>query len=271
MLNPMRLKDYITVGNILGGFASMIAVIEGNLDWACIFMIIAWLFDSFDGVAARMTGGGNKFGEVFDNVADLVAYSLAPSMIIYLVYRTPTQLQGAGWPIWAAAMLASVPTVVGCIRFARNNVKDIILPEFHLGLPRTVYALFIATMFSSHVFQGIWNYAAPNSNHPALFVIAAVLVLATSWLVLTLQPYWAKPKKGANRLVVFSTAWFLTTSLGALIVGLVIGTPRIFFDTLLVNFLIYICFQPISIPLQKKLEVKEYMKRIIAEWKRDMG
>ena len=60
MLNPMKLKDYVTMGNILGGLAAMIAAVEGSLDWACGFMLIAWIFDSFDGAVARMTGTGSR-------------------------------------------------------------------------------------------------------------------------------------------------------------------------------------------------------------------
>ena len=33
MLNPMKIKDYVTLGNILGGLAAMIAAVEGSLDW----------------------------------------------------------------------------------------------------------------------------------------------------------------------------------------------------------------------------------------------
>ncbi len=271
MLNPMKLKDYVTLGNILGGLASMYAAMEGNLDWACSWMIIAWLFDSMDGAVARRTGGGNKFGEVFDNVADLVAYSMAPSVLIYFVYRAPNVAGGAGWPIWAAAVLASIPATIGCIRFARNNVKDIILPEFHLGLPRTVYALFIATMFASQFFQSLSAIGFSIYNQSMTHILAAALIIATSWDVLTLKPYWAKPKKGAGRFVVFSTIWFLSTSLGTLIIGLLLGIPRIFFDALWLNFFIYIYFQPFSIPAHKKNEVQAYNHRIASEWKQEMG
>jgi len=269
MLNPMKIKDYVTLGNILGGLAAMIAAIEGSLDWACGFMLIAWIFDSFDGAVARLTGGGNKFGEVFDNVADLVAYSLAPTFIIYLAYHTPRELGGAGWPVWAAAALAFVPTVVGCIRFTRNNVKDVIMPEFHMGLPRTVYALYIATLFTSHIFHNPWVF------HPAgntlLYTLGAVFILATSFLVLTLRPYFAKPKRGGLGWVVFCTVFFLTTSGAGFVAGLILGDLRIFADALFCNFSLYTWFQHLSIPDYKMREAKRYIDQLIREWKQEMG
>jgi phosphatidylserine synthase len=232
-------------------------------------MIIAWIFDSFDGVVARLTGGGNKFGEVFDNVADLVAYSLAPTFVIYVVYHTPRELGGAGWPVWAAAALAFVPTLVGCIRFTRNNVKGIVMPEFHLGLPRTVYALYIATLFTSHVFHNPWVYH-PTGNI-LLYTLGAGFILVTSFLVLTLRPYLAKPKRGAMGWVIFCTVWFLTTTGAGFIAGLILKDLRIFMDALLVNFTLYTWFQHMTIPDHKRREARRYVEQLIGEWKEEMG
>jgi CDP-diacylglycerol--serine O-phosphatidyltransferase len=267
----MKLKDYVTLGNILGGLASMVAAFKGSLEWACYFMIIAWIFDSFDGAVARLTGGGNKFGEVFDNVADLVAYSLAPSFMIFLVYHTPRDFGGAGWPVWAAAGLAFVPTVFGTIRFTRNNVKDIILPEFHIGLPRTVYALYIATLFTCHIFQNPWVFDPESAVGPVLYTLAAIFIVATSILIMTLRPYFAKPKRGASRWVVFCTYWFLITCGLGFVAGLVFSDMKIFLDTMFVNFTLYTWFQHMTIPAHKRREIAGYVDRLIAEWKEEMG
>ena len=273
MHNPMKLKDYVTLGNALGGLASMVAVMHGSLDWACYFMVIAWVFDSFDGVVARMTGGGNKFGSVLDNAADLIAYSLAPSLIIYLAFTRPVAEGGAGWPMVVSFILASFPTAFGVVRFARNNVKDIILPEFHLGLPRTAYGLYIATLFTSHIFHNPW-IEGDNHLQGVLYICAAVFITATSFLTFTFLPYWAKPTRGsgAGKLVVFSVYWFLISSLGALVVGvLFIGDARLFADALFLNFTIYVWLGPLSIPKHKRREVRRYTQELIREWNEEMG
>jgi len=271
VLNPMKVKDYVTLGNILGGLASMVAATEGNLDWACYWMIIAWIFDSVDGLVARLTGGGNKFGEVFDNVADLVAYSLAPSFVIYLAYHLPQAQGGAGWSIWPAAALASIPTVFGCIRFARNNVKDIIMPEFHLGLPRTVYALYIATLFTSHLFQGPWMRDPGLLVNRVMYAAATVFILATSYLVLTMRPYHAKPKRNSNTrgFVVFSVVWFLCTSALSFFLGWLLSEPRLFFDMSAINFTVYVWFQHLFIPRDKQQRIDEYVTRIAREFREE--
>jgi len=95
--------------------------------------------------------------------------------------------------------------------------------------------------------------------------------VATSWLVLTMKPYCAKPKDASNRWVIFSTVWFLTTSMVSLIVGLILGIPRIFLDVLFVNFTLYTWFQHMIIPEYKKREVRGYVKELMREWKQEMG
>lgn len=269
MFVPIKIKDLVTMGNILGGVGSMIACIEGSLEWACYLMLIAWIFDMLDGTVARLTGGGNKFGEVFDNLADLVSYSLAPSFILYLAYHTPAGLGGAGWPLWAAGMLAALPTVFGCVRFTRNNVKPFIMHEWHLGLPRPMYALFIATLFASHVFRGPW-ISDPLANK-MLYGIAAVLILAATGLTLTLRPYHSRPRRSSRSLVYFFVAWFLITSPLGFLIGIVLGDHRLFFDVLLVNFSLYVWCQHLIIPASKRRQVKAHAQKLILQWREKMG
>ncbi len=268
----MKLKDFVTLGNVLGGLASMVSAIHGDLQWACYFMFIAWAFDSMDGTVARLTGGGNKFGVVLDNTADLVAYSLAPALIVYLAYVSPRVVGGAGWPPWAAFILASLPAAFGCIRFARNDVKDIIMPTFHMGLPRTVYGLYIATLFTSHIFRNSWITDPSSWFNPVIYAVSAVFIATTSFLILTLLPYYAKPKRGSGTkpFIVFSVWWFLLTTACSLVVGLLYDM-RIFLDTAFLNFTVYVWFQHLAIPPEKRREAKRYVKQLTKEWKQEMG
>lgn len=271
MFIPLKLKDLVTLGNILGGLASAVAAMEGSLDWACAFMIIAWIFDMFDGTVARLTGTGNKFGEVFDNLADLVSYSVAPSFIVYAAYHAPRGLGGAGWPVWAAGLLAALPAVFGCIRFTRNNVKDFLMHEFHLGLPRPMQALFIACMLTSHLFRGPWMADGTSGLNPILYGLGALAIAGSSLLILTLRPYHSRPRRESRRLVYFFVAWFLVTSPLGLAIGLLAGEARLFFDVLFINFSLYVWLQHLIIPAEKKRQARLVVDRLVQEWKREIG
>jgi phosphatidylserine synthase len=271
MFVPLKLKDVFTLGNITFGLASAAAAMQASLDWACIFMLVAWVFDMADGAVARLTGTGNKFGEVFDNLADLISYSVAPGFIIYAAYLAPRQLGGAGWPFWAAGLLAALPVVFGCIRFTRNNVKDFLMHEFHLGLPRPMHALFIACMLTSHLFRGSWMTDATSLANPLLYGLGALAIAGSSLLVLTLRPYHSRPRKESRRLVYLFVGWFLVTTPLGLIVGLLAGAPRLFFDVLFVNFSIYVWVQHLIIPAGKRREARRVVNRLVKEWRQEIG
>jgi CDP-diacylglycerol--serine O-phosphatidyltransferase len=169
-----KTKDLMTVGNIGGGLAAVIVSMEGMsaaakggpdaastyVFWAAACIMIAWTFDAFDGVVARALGQMNEFGAEFDNVADLVAYSVAPSFILYLAYRHVADLPGLGRGSMGqtilAAVLSLVPAVFGCIRFARFNLFKLDLKGIWIGFPRPAAALVIIALVNSH----LW----PNSG-----------------------------------------------------------------------------------------------------------
>jgi CDP-diacylglycerol--serine O-phosphatidyltransferase len=269
ILNPLRLKDYVTLGNILGGVASMIASIEGSPEWAALCMLIAWVFDSFDGAVAKLTGGGNKFGEVFDNLADLIAYSLAPTFLLYLMFRMPVESGGAGWPIWAAGAVAAIPTVFGCIRFTRNNVKEFTFREYHLGLPRTVHAQFIASLMCSHLFRNAGITDPASLYNPVAYGLAAGFVAVTSLMILTLRPFHKRPRRGAPLWVKIFTTAFLGTSGLALVVALVLRDLRLFFDMMTVSYALYTGLNWLIIPRSERAEARAWMGTVTAEWREE--
>jgi len=190
MINPMKLKDYVTVAHMLCGIASIVAALDvltqqrGSLEWAGYWIIIALVFDTLDGLVARLTGGGNQFGEVLDNIADLVVYSFAPTILIFVAYCLPREVGGAGWSNWSAGLLASFPTIFGCIRFSRNSVKSIKAEEFHLGLPRPAQAVYLASIFPSHLFQNNWMQDLSLPLNPIMYILAGIFIVMTSWMTL---------------------------------------------------------------------------------------
>ncbi|MBP7125358.1 CDP-alcohol phosphatidyltransferase family protein [Myxococcota bacterium] len=166
-----KAKDLMTVGNISGGIATMLVAMEGMglpadapleqvrtyLFWSGFGILVAFFFDSFDGVVARALKQMNKFGAEFDNVADLVAYSVAPSFLVYLAYRRGTVLPGLeahpGIQAAIAVVLAAIPVISGSIRFARFNVRRLDVPAFFIGFPRPASALTTVALVNGHLFQ----------------------------------------------------------------------------------------------------------------------
>jgi len=86
------------------------------------FILLACIFDLFDGRVARMGGAESPFGREFDSLADLVSFGVAPAFLVHRVvlhdvfYNTPF----GDHPEWGW-FIASVYLLCGAFRLARFN------------------------------------------------------------------------------------------------------------------------------------------------------
>src|SRR5712671_3944433 len=100
---PPKLKIYflpnlLTAGNLFCGFVALTKIVEANLtpdasghvNWhpiqfalGCI--LLACIFDLFDGRVARMGGHESPFGREFDSLADLISFGAAPAFLVHRV------------------------------------------------------------------------------------------------------------------------------------------------------------------------------------------
>jgi len=71
--------------NICSGFISIVFVFFRNLEYAAIFIIIAAIFDFFDGFAARTLNAISEKGKVLDYISDVVSFGVAPAAIIFII------------------------------------------------------------------------------------------------------------------------------------------------------------------------------------------
>ena len=70
-----------TVLNMFCGFLSIVNSSEGQFDVAAWFIILGGVFDSLDGVMARITKSSSEFGVEFDSLSDVVTFGAAPVLI----------------------------------------------------------------------------------------------------------------------------------------------------------------------------------------------
>ncbi|HRF56390.1 MAG TPA: CDP-diacylglycerol--serine O-phosphatidyltransferase [Campylobacterales bacterium] len=130
------LPNSITAVSLFLGILSVFASVKGEFENAGIYIFLSLIFDGLDGRLARMTGTCSKFGVEFDSLADLVAFGVAPAMLVYFA---------AGHEFGKTGVLAAGFFVVfGAIRLARFNVQSgCIEPNAFIGLPIPSAAVFI--------------------------------------------------------------------------------------------------------------------------------
>lgn len=105
----------LTLCGMFCGFYAIMSSINGNFLHAAWAILLANIFDGLDGWIARMTGTTTRFGVELDSLSDLVAFGVAPSVMVYKWALMPFGRLG-----WAAAFLF---VACGALRLARFNVQ----------------------------------------------------------------------------------------------------------------------------------------------------
>jgi CDP-diacylglycerol--serine O-phosphatidyltransferase len=131
------LPNLFTTGSLFAGFYGIVATMNGNYLTAAWFILISSVFDGLDGKIARLTGTTSKFGVEYDSLADLVAFGVAPGILMYSWALRPFGKFG-----WLAAFLY---VVCGALRLARFNVQvTTVESKRFVGLPIPAAASMVA-------------------------------------------------------------------------------------------------------------------------------
>lgn len=109
------LPNTLTLCGMFCGFFAILSAINGNYLYAAWAIVIANIFDGLDGWIARLTNTTTRFGIELDSLSDLVAFGVAPSVMIYKWALVPFGRLG-----WAAAFLF---VACGALRLARFNIQ----------------------------------------------------------------------------------------------------------------------------------------------------
>lgn len=176
------LPNLLTAGNLFCGFVALTKIVEANLtpdafgivNWmpikvALAFILLACIFDLFDGRVARMGGHESPFGREFDSLADLISFGAAPAFLVHrIVLRDvlPDEYAELGW------FIASIYLICGAFRLARFNCLSAMnLPgagKDFLGFPIPSAAglvasltLFIIKLNEKEKGLGHWGYLLP--------------------------------------------------------------------------------------------------------------
>ena len=147
-----RIADLFTSANLCCGTAAIIYAAQGELDTACVLVIIAAVFDVFDGLAARLFGGGSELGVQLDSLADMVSFGAAPAIMVFFQGSTLYDID-VEMPI-ALLVTALILTTASAWRLAKFNIDKRQTSGF-LGLPTPSNGLFWVSMVA--IANGIWS------------------------------------------------------------------------------------------------------------------
>jgi CDP-diacylglycerol---serine O-phosphatidyltransferase len=236
------LPNLLTAGNLFCGFVALTKIVEadpnsleyfGQIKLALAFILLACIFDLFDGRVARMGGVESPFGREFDSLADLISFGVAPAFLVQRVVLADVfgEYHQISW------FIASIYLLCGAFRLARFNCLAAMpgggANKDFLGFPIPSAAGLVAslTLLIIHFNEkekslGHWNY-----------LIAGVLIFLSAMMVSTVR-YPSFKSLGLR-----STTTFLKIITGALFVGcILILRERILYYVLPAFFTAYLIY-----------------------------
>lgn len=166
------LPNTLTLCGMFLGFFSILSSLKGNYLHASWAIIFAAIFDGLDGWIARLTHSTTRFGIELDSLSDLVAFGVAPAVMLYKWALAPFGRIG-----WAAAFLFMA---CGALRLARYNVQmGSTESKSFTGMPIPGAAIIVATLVI--FYYEVWE-TIPSKNFYILFLAFFLAVLMVSTL-----------------------------------------------------------------------------------------
>jgi CDP-diacylglycerol--serine O-phosphatidyltransferase len=177
------LPNLFTTGTLFGGFYAIVAAIDGNFSRAGIAVFVAMLFDGLDGRIARWTKTQSEFGKEYDSLCDMVAFGLAPAIVVYQWGIERIADYGQFWYRfgWLAAFFYAV---AAGLRLARFNSRAAIADKRYFeGLPSPSAAATVAGF--------IWLVSEVEVDSLARLVLAFMVSIVAGALMVSKFPYWS--------------------------------------------------------------------------------
>ena len=177
------LPNLLTTGTLFAGFYGMIASIHGNYAPAAIAIFIAAVLDGLDGRLARLTNTESEFGKQYDSLADMVAFGVAPAVVVY--QWGLGSLVEFGWAWGKLGWLgAFVYAVAAALRLARFNVMPKTTDRrFFEGLPSPSAAALVVNM--------VWTATALQWTGAAALALGFVVTVGAGLLMVSKFAYYS--------------------------------------------------------------------------------
>jgi CDP-diacylglycerol--serine O-phosphatidyltransferase len=107
------LPNLFTTAALFSGFYAIVSAMDGNFANASIAIFVAMVLDGLDGRVARMTNTQSAFGAEFDSLSDMVAFGVAPALVVFS--WSLSDLGKVGW------IFAFIYVAGAALRLARFN------------------------------------------------------------------------------------------------------------------------------------------------------
>lgn len=172
--------NLITTAALLSGFYSIIASMNGNFQQAIYAIFLAALLDGLDGRVARAIGAQSAFGEQYDSLSDLLAFGVAPAILMY------------SWSLDSLGRIGLaccfVYTACAAFRLARFNVQiGVVDKRYFIGVASPLAAIIIISL----VWVGLDFPEIFNIRERSIQAISAAVIVSVGLLMISNIKYYS--------------------------------------------------------------------------------
>ena len=161
----IKLADIVTLMNAALGIISITFAINNNFLYAALVLIVAVIFDFFDGKIAKILNQQNVFGKELDSLADTVSFGVAPAIFGFslMQYYPSKQFQ-----MTFGIIAITIFLFCGILRLARYNIMD--LKGSFRGMPITWNGLLIPLIYFVDL---------PIKFYPYVYLVLGILMVSS--------------------------------------------------------------------------------------------
>lgn len=174
-----HIPNTITCLNLFSGCLACLAAMEGNFLLAFLLVMLAAVFDFFDGMAARVLKAYSAIGKELDSLADMVSFGVAPGFAVFFALQPIAESLPLATYIPYPYIAFLIP-VFSALRLAKFNVDERQTTSF-IGMPTPANA-----MFWMSAIAGTYHYAEANTTLYGFSVL--ILTVVTSLLLVSELP-----------------------------------------------------------------------------------
>lgn len=172
--------NLITTAALLSGFYSIIASMNGNFQHAIYAIFLAALLDGLDGRVARAIGAQSAFGEQYDSLSDLLAFGVAPAILMY------------SWSLDSLGRIGLaccfVYTACAAFRLARFNVQiGVVDKRYFIGVASPLAAIIIISL----VWVGLDFPEIFDIRERGIQAISAAVIVSVGLLMISNIKYYS--------------------------------------------------------------------------------
>ncbi|MHB8882660.1 MAG: CDP-diacylglycerol--serine O-phosphatidyltransferase [Thermodesulfovibrionales bacterium] len=167
------LPNTLTLCGMFCGYFAIMSAINGNYVNAAWSIVLATIFDGLDGWIARLTNTSTRFGVELDSLSDLVAFGVAPAVMMYKWTLMPFGRFG-----WAVSFLF---VACGALRLARFNVQTgSTSSKAFKGIPIPAAAVILSSVIIGY-YEFDFHIGPPSKNifYPIFTIILSLLMVST--------------------------------------------------------------------------------------------